>query len=103
MPQYLLFGLIFGVMTIFDDGIEAAIGAHAANNAFLSIMLTTKGSVLQTQAVYEQHNYHPLTEFLTMLLMGILILFVLKLIFKWKNFSVLFGKVEPAKNIDQIP
>jgi uncharacterized protein len=103
MPQYLLFGLIFGIMTIFDDGIEAAIGAHAANNAFLSVMLTTKGSVLQTPAVYEQHNYHPLTEFLTMLLMGILILIVLKLIFKWKDFSILFGKVKPAKTVDQIP
>jgi membrane protease YdiL (CAAX protease family) len=103
MPQYLLFGLIFGVITVLDDGIEAAIGAHAANNAFVSIMLTSKGSVLQTPAVYAQHNYYPLTEFLAMLLMGILIIFVLKMIFKWKDFSVLFGKVEPEKIIDQVP
>ncbi|MBN1107944.1 MAG: CPBP family intramembrane metalloprotease [Bacteroidales bacterium] len=95
MPQYLLFGLIFGVMTVLDDGVEAAIGAHAANNAFLSVMVTSKGSVLQTPAVYEQHKYYPMTEFFLMLIMGMLILLVLKVIFRWKNSAVLLGKVEP--------
>jgi len=95
MPQYLLFGLIFGVMTVLDDGAEAAIGAHAANNAFLSVMVTSKGSVLQTPAVYEQHTYYPMTEFLLMLIMGMLILLLLKFIFRWKNTVVLLGKVEP--------
>ena len=56
MPQYILFGLIFGIVTILDDGIEAAIGAHAANNVFLCIMVTHKSSALQTPAVYEQHE-----------------------------------------------
>ena len=52
MPQYILFGLIFGIVTILDDGIEAAIGAHAANNIFLCIMVTHNSSALQTPAVY---------------------------------------------------
>jgi len=103
MPQYLLFGLIFGVMTVMDDGVEAAIGAHSANNAFLSIMLTNKGSVLQTPAVYEQHNYYPMTELLMMLAMGTLIILVLMLVFRWKNFLVLFSKVEPPVTTVQIP
>ena len=46
MPQYILFGLIFGIITILDDGIEAAMGAHTANNAFLCIMVTSKSSAL---------------------------------------------------------
>jgi membrane protease YdiL (CAAX protease family) len=103
MPQYLLFGLIFGIMTVIDDGVEAAIGAHAANNIFLSIMLTNKGSALQTPAVYEQNNYYPLSEFFMMLAMGILIILVMKFIFKWKNFRVLFGKVESEVPVVQIP
>ncbi len=37
MPQYILFGLIFGAITVLDDGVEAAIGAHTANNVFLCI------------------------------------------------------------------
>lgn len=103
MPQYLLFGLIFGVITVFDDGVEAAIGAHAANNVFLSIMLTNKSSALQTPAMYEQLNYYPMTELLSMLVMGILILVVLKVLFRWKNLPVLFGKVQPPDAVVQIP
>ena len=103
MPQYLLFGLVFGIMTIMDDGVEAAIGAHAANNAFLSIMLTNKNSVLQTPSVYEQHVYNPGIEFLTMLVMGIVILLVMKLLFRWKGFSAILRRVEPVSTIVQIP
>lgn len=103
MPQYLLFGIIFGVMTIMDDGADAAIGAHAANNAFLSVMLTTKGSVLQTPAVYEQHIYHPMNELLMMLVMGVLIITMMKVIFKWKGFGLLFKKVAPPDSIIQTP
>jgi membrane protease YdiL (CAAX protease family) len=103
MPQYLLFGLIFGIMTVMDDGAEAAIGAHAANNAFLCVMVTNKSSVLNTPSVYEQHVYNPGIEFLTMLVMGIIFLGVMKLIFKWKGFSMLFGKVGPINTTVQVP
>lgn len=103
MPQYLLFGLIFGVITVFDDGVEAAIGAHAANNVFLSVMLTNKSSALQTPAMYEQLNYYPMTELLSMLVMGILFIVVLKLLFRWRNLPVLFGKVQPPDTVVQIP
>jgi membrane protease YdiL (CAAX protease family) len=103
MPQYLLFGIIFGIITILDDGIEAAIGAHSANNVFLSIMLTNKGSVLQTPAIYEQHNYYPLSEFATMLVIGILVILVMKIVFRWNNFSALFGSVGKKPAADQVP
>ncbi len=63
MPQYILFGLIFGVITILDDGIEAAMGAHTVNNVFICIMVTNKSSALQTPALYEQKNVFPWTEF----------------------------------------
>jgi hypothetical protein len=102
MPQYLLFGLIFGIMTVMDDGVEAAIGAHAANNAFLSVMLANKSSVLQTPAVFEQHVYNPGIEFLAMLAMSIVILVIMKLLFKWKGVSILFRKVEPLDTTIQV-
>jgi membrane protease YdiL (CAAX protease family) len=58
MPQYVLFGLVFGIITVLDDGIEAAVGAHAANNIFLCIMVTL--TLLPSDAaVYEQQNVYP--------------------------------------------
>jgi membrane protease YdiL (CAAX protease family) len=103
MPQYLLFGLIFGTITILDDGIEAALGAHAANNAFLCILVTNKASALQTSALYEQLKINPWIDFLTMLIMGILVIFILKIIFKWKDFSVLLKEVEKPGVMTQMP
>ena len=82
MPQYLLFGLIFGIITILDDGVEAAMGAHAANNIFLCIMITNESSALQTPALYKQLEVNPWTDFASMLIMGILVIFILKLIFR---------------------
>ena len=90
MPQYITFGLIFGIITILDDGIEAAMGAHTANNIFLCIMVTNRSSALQTPALYEQYNIHPWTEFAALVVTGIIFIIILKMIFRWKDFSVTF-------------
>lgn len=103
MPQYLLFGIIFGIMTIMDDGAEAAIGAHAANNVFLAVMLTSKSSVLQTPAVYEQFRYYPGTEFFMVLAMGVLILILMKFIFRWEGLSLLVSNVRSPEEETQVP
>ena len=97
MPQYILFGLIFGIITIMDDGIEAAMGAHTANNIFLCIMVTNKSSALQTSAVYEQNNVYPWPEFAALLFAGIVFVLILKIIFRWEDFSTLFGEVVPVR------
>jgi membrane protease YdiL (CAAX protease family) len=96
MPYYAIFGLIFGIMTIFDDGIEAAMGAHAANNVFLCILVTNEFSALQTPALYEMHEMDPSVEFLSMLITGVLVIVILKIVLGWRNyFSLLAGKVGP--------
>jgi membrane protease YdiL (CAAX protease family) len=103
MPQYLLFGLMFGIITILDDGIEAALGAHAANNAFLCIMVTSESSAVQTPAVYKQLEINPWTDLLTMLFMGLVVILIMKLVFKWKSFSILFSSVEDKPAGTQMP
>jgi len=103
MPQYFLFGLIFGIITIFDDGIEGAIGAHAANNAFLCIFVTHSSSALQTQAIYEQHTIHPWIEFAALLMTGLIFILILMAIFRWKDYSLLFAKVERKELPGQEP
>jgi len=103
MPQYLVFGLIFGLVTILDDGIEAALGAHAANNIFLCIMVTHRSSALQTQALFEQHNIYPWTELAGLIVTGILFILILRKIFKWNDFSIIFRRVEKKEMPAQIP
>jgi uncharacterized protein len=103
MPQYMVFGLIFGIITIMDDGIEAAMGAHTANNIFLCIMVTNRSSALQTQAFYEQYNIHPWTEFSALVVTGIIFVILLKMIFRWRTFSLLFEGVKIPNAVNQIP
>jgi uncharacterized protein len=99
MPQYILFGLIFGIITILDDGIEASMGAHTANNAFLCILVTNKSSALQTAALYEQGSIHPWIELIALLVVGLLFILILKFVFKWQSFSILAGRVaKPLKS-----
>ncbi len=103
MPQYLLFGLLFGTVTILDDGIEVSMGAHTGNNIFLCVMVTSKSSALQTPAIYEQHTIYPWTDFAGLVISSILFLIVLKVIFKWKDLPVIWRKIPVNKNIAQIP
>jgi hypothetical protein len=93
IPQYVVFGMIFGIITVLDDGIEAAMGAHTANNIFLCIMVTNRSSALQTQALYEQFNIHPWTEFAALVISGIVFILILKMIFKWGKLSLIFKKI----------
>jgi hypothetical protein len=102
MPQYMLFGVIFGFATILDDGIEAAIGAHSANNIFLIIMVTNKSSALQTPALYEQTNVFPGIEFFGLLFSGVVFILILKYIFRWRNLSVVANPVR-NEGSDNVP
>jgi membrane protease YdiL (CAAX protease family) len=103
MPQYLVFGLIFGLVTILDDGIEAAMGAHAANNIFLCIMVTHRSSALQTPALFEQHDIYPWAELAGLVASGILFVLILRRIFKWDDFTVIFRRVNKSEIKSQIP
>jgi len=100
IPQYIVFGLIFGIITILDDGVESAIGIHAANNAFLCIAVTHKSSALQTPAIWEQHTIHPWTEFVSMVIMGIVTILILKQIFKRWDLRLLASAVEPGREAE---
>jgi uncharacterized protein len=93
IPQYIVFGLIFGIVTIMDDGIEATMGAHAANNIFLCIMVTSSSSALQTPALYEQFHIHPMVDFGALIVTGVVFILALKIIFRWESMKLLFGKV----------
>ena len=53
MVFYIGFGLLLGIITLMDDGLELPFGIHAANNIYASIFVTYAGSALQTTAVFK--------------------------------------------------
>lgn len=52
MSQYFIFGFILSAIVYFDNGIEAAIGVHAANNMFAAIFVNYEGSALPTPSLF---------------------------------------------------
>ncbi len=94
MPQYILFGLIFAIAVVMDDGLEIAIGAHAANNIFLSIFVTFDSAALQTPAVYKQITINPWTEFAGLAVMSVLFLLIMGLKYNWPSLKRLFSKID---------
>jgi membrane protease YdiL (CAAX protease family) len=101
IPQYALFGLLFGITTVLDDGIEIAAGAHASNNIFTSIMLTNSSSALQTPAIFEQVNIQPWVDFAALVVISVLFFFIMKKIYGWKDITLLWRKISPLPEIDQ--
>jgi membrane protease YdiL (CAAX protease family) len=99
MPQYLAFGLVFGLVSVLDDGIELAMGIHAGNNVFLSLFITNQSSILQTDAVFFQTTVDIHKESLIMFVMCILVVAFFAWKYKW-DFRLLNKKVEPAIDDD---
>lgn len=93
MPQYILMGVLFGLTAILDDGIEIAIGMHAANNIFLSLFFTHSASALQTPAVFRFEEVDPYKELISLIIMGALAIAYFYKKYNW-SFSTLNKKVE---------
>lgn len=93
MPQYIFFGLVFAALTMFDDGIEMAIGAHAANNIFLSVLVTHDDMALQTPAMYEQIEIYPWKDFGGLVAMSAVFLVIMALLYRWKDVRKLWAGI----------
>ena len=93
MPQYILFGMVFGLVSILDDGIELAMGVHAANNVFLSLFITHSSSALQTSAIFSVNEIDPVKELVVLSIMAVVLVLFFYKKYNW-SFSVLNKKVE---------
>jgi membrane protease YdiL (CAAX protease family) len=52
-------GLVLGLATLLDDGLEVAIGAHVANNLWGALVVSFPGSVLDTPALLRMEGVPP--------------------------------------------
>ncbi|MFK8185171.1 MAG: lysostaphin resistance A-like protein [Phormidesmis sp.] len=69
--DYFTWGVIFAMVTLKDNGLELALGMHAANNLFVYLFVTTPDSAVSSPAlfVYEQ-PIDPSFGFLGLLIEG---------------------------------
>lgn len=53
MVYYIGTGLLLGVITLMDDGLELALGFHAANNLIGALLVTSDWSAFQTYSIFK--------------------------------------------------
>ncbi|MDR0572553.1 MAG: CPBP family intramembrane metalloprotease [Tannerella sp.] len=92
MTQYIFMGFMLGLMSILDDGIELAMGVHTVNNLLGSVLVTYKGSALQTYALFEIKEFNPVEDIIPTIISGIIALSIFAVKYRW-NFKVLNRKV----------
>jgi membrane protease YdiL (CAAX protease family) len=51
MAYYVGTGLFLGILTLMDEGIELALGFHAANNIITALFVTSSWTVFQTESI----------------------------------------------------
>ncbi|MFD2823745.1 CPBP family intramembrane glutamic endopeptidase [Lacinutrix iliipiscaria] len=103
MVYYIGTGLFLGIMTLMDEGLELALGFHAANNLFTALLVTADWTAFQTHSVLKDMS-DPTSAgffdvFMPVFVVFPIILFILAKKYNWSNWKdKLVGKVvEPPK------
>ena len=52
MIYYIGTGLFLGIITLMDEGMELALGFHAANNLVSALLVTSDWSAFQTHSIF---------------------------------------------------
>ena len=94
IPQYIGFGIVFGICTIMDEGLELAWGMHAMNNIFLAVFFSQDSTTLQTPALFRITAFNPLFDMLLFFVFSILFILYARHKFNWPGWDHLLKKTE---------
>jgi hypothetical protein len=95
MIGYIGTGLTLGVAAVMEDGIELAIGAHAANNILNALIITEPNSVFQTPSLFVMQSQQPSALWLTVetVVTGVLFLIVISKLYGWGSWKRLVAPI----------
>ncbi len=103
MVFYIGTGLLYGISTLMDEGMELAFGMHAANNIAASIFITATWTVMQTDALYID-TAEPsvgIEMYFPVFVVYPILLFIFSKKYNWTNWKEkLTGKVVAISTVD---
>lgn len=89
MVYYIGTGLFLGILTIMDEGLELALGFHAANNLVGALLVTADWTAFQTHSILKDVS-EPSAGFeiiFPVLIVFPLLLLLFSKVYKWKNWK----------------
>ena len=93
---YITVGFVLGIMTLMDDGLELALGFHAANNLIAALLVTADWTVFQTESILIDISEPSLgiTDWITPFIVFPILLAVFARKYSWTNWKEkLFSRV----------
>ena len=93
---YITVGFVLGIMTLMDDGLELALGFHAANNLIAALLVTADWTVFQTESILIDISEPSLgiTDWITPFIVFPILLSLFARKYSWTNWKEkLFSKV----------
>lgn len=105
MIFYVGTGLLLGIMTLMDEGLELALGFHFGNNLLAALLVTSDWSALQTDAIFKntaEQGISTVAEIIApVIIVYPIMLLILSKKYGWTNWKErLFGKVTPPPKED---
>ncbi|MCA1919431.1 MAG: CPBP family intramembrane metalloprotease [Flavobacterium piscis] len=105
MVYYIGTGLFLGVITLMDEGIELALGFHAANNLIGALLVTSDWSVFQTHSIFKDLSEPSagLDVILPVVIIYPILLFIFSKKYNWSNWKEkLTGKINVVEISNQL-
>ncbi|WP_136481183.1 CPBP family intramembrane glutamic endopeptidase [Cognatitamlana onchidii] len=105
MIYYIGTGLFLGVITLMDDGLELALGFHAANNLFAALLVTADWTAFQTHSILKDLSdpgeMALLEIFIPVFVVFPILVLILSRKYGWHSWKEkLMGPVEESKGLD---
>lgn len=102
MVYYIGTGLFLGIITLMDEGLELALGFHAANNLITALLVTADWTAFQTDSILRDVSEPSagVDILIPVLVVFPIILFIFSKKYGWKNWTEkLTGKIEKPETI----
>jgi len=97
LVHYIGTGFFLGIITLMDEGLELALGFHAANNLFTALLVTADWTAFQTNSIFRDISDPDIGAFeifSSVLIIYPFLIFIFAKVYKWKNWkSRLIGPV----------
>ncbi|WP_341478029.1 type II CAAX endopeptidase family protein [Christiangramia sabulilitoris] len=103
MIHYIGTGFMLGIITLMDEGLELALGFHAANNLITALLVTADWTAFQTNSILRDVSEPSAgwDVFIPVLVIYPLFLYIMARKYKWTNWKEkLTGKVEKPVELE---
>ena len=75
--HYISMGILLGIITVADEGMELAIGLHSANNLFIFLIFSYPDMPIPAPSLFKSQTMEPVTDLIILWIMGLAFLLIM--------------------------